>query len=157
MNNTVPIIAPLYLERKCVLCYSRPGELSPLSTGSSAVQCSLWEVAIGLGWPAGALESLSVRAGVAGRTAWNRVLNCVESGEIGVLMVRNLARVLPAPDQVSTLIHLCLHLDTLLIENGRVLPLDREDMVMPLLLSSVLSQFERDKRRRARWANARPE
>lgn len=156
MKNTVPIIAPLYLERKCVLCYSRPGELSPLSTGSSAVQCSLWEVAIGLGWPAGALESLSVRAGVAGRTNWNRVLNCVESGEIGALMVRDLARVLPAPDQLGALIQLCIDLDTLLIENGRVLPLDRGDMVLPYMLWSILSQVDRDKRRRARRANARP-
>ena len=73
--NTLPQIAPRYLERSCILyTVTQPSQVI-YRLGSSLIQGALDRVALAMGWSASALEIITGERGVPARPDWDLVMH----------------------------------------------------------------------------------
>jgi DNA invertase Pin-like site-specific DNA recombinase len=143
--NTLPQIAPRYLERSCILyTVTHPSQVIK-NTGSSLIQWALDRVALAMGWSASALEVITGEQGAPARPDWDLVMRRLSAGTVGALITTSLQRAVPGPTEAFRLFSLCRTVDTLVIDSTQVIS---PDAVLPWLdlLQVMMAQMDSNRR-----------
>jgi predicted site-specific integrase-resolvase len=153
MKNTRPKQVTIQHLMRRAIVYLRSAVFSPASLERQIAQ---QDFALSWGWPIDAVEIISGDAASSGlnasRIGYQCLLRMIEKGQVGLVLVADLARLSRSPLEMERFLALCQSKGTLLAVNGTIVaPAERERS-----LDQLRKRFAAyEKQLRACWRRAR--
>lgn len=156
MKNTRPKQVTIHhLQRRAVVY--RRSAVCP--TSSSDRQIAQRDFAIGWGWPIDNIKIVDDDGAPSGldasRAGYQQLIHMIKQGQVGLVLVSDLARLSRSSAELERFLDLCRSTDILLAVNGVILPRDENEQFADQLLQCI-TVFEKRLRARRRRTRQRP-